>query len=187
MVSADGLRMYFRSERIGPDSDSDGSIYLAERSDTSAGFGTPTFLTLLNTSGNEFPVALSPDECSLFIGSNRHTGMGGVDAFRLYEVKRGTPPAQVTMTLTVTGNGPGSVGAPFNCSIGQTCSVTQPYDTQLVVWASRATNRIGGCVANGSPGLGTDGVVASIGRVCCMWNRFQFRWTLPLWVDGGGP
>jgi hypothetical protein len=54
------------------------------------------------------PVALSPDECSLFIGSNRHTG---------------------------------------------------PYGTQLTVWASRSTHWIGGCAANGSPGLSTDGVV----------------------------
>ena len=157
--SPDGLRIYFRSRRAAPDGDTDGSIYMAERGSTTASFGGPTFLTLLNTSGNEFPVALSPDECSLFIGSNRHTGMGGVDLMRLYEAKRGTPPSQVTMTLTVTGNGTGSVGAPFNCSIGQTCSVTQPYGTQLVVWASRSTNWIGGCAANGSPGLSTDGVV----------------------------
>lgn len=157
--SRDGLRIYFRSKRIGPDGDSDGSIYMAQRGSTTASFGTPTFLTVLNTSGNEFPVALSPDECSLFIGSNRHTGMGGVDVMRLYEVKRATPPSQVTMTLTVTGNGTGSVGAPFNCSMNQTCSVTQPYGTQLVVWASRSTNWIGGCAANGAPGLSTDGVV----------------------------
>jgi hypothetical protein len=159
VASRDGLRLYFRSKRLGPDADSDGSVYMAERGSTDASFATPSFLSVLNTSGNEFPVALSPDECSLFIGSNRHTGMGGVDAFRLYEVKRGTPPSQVTMTLTVTGNGSGSVGAPFNCSMGQTCSVTQPYGTQLTVWASRSTHWIGGCAANGSPGLSTDGVV----------------------------
>jgi hypothetical protein len=168
--SPDGLRIYFRSKRVGPDGDSDGSIYMAERSSTTASFGTPTFLTVLNTSGNEFPVALSPDECSLFIGSNRHTGMGGVDVMRLYEVKRATPPSQVTMTMTVTGNGTGSVGAPFNCSMGQTCSVTQPYGTQLVVWASRSTNWIGGCAANGAPGLSTDGVVSFTIEPSCTVN-----------------
>jgi hypothetical protein len=54
--------------------------------------------------------------------------------------------------------------------MGQTCSVTQPYGTQLVVWASRSTNWIGGCAANGAPGLSTDGVVSFTIEPSCTVN-----------------
>jgi len=181
VLSRDGLRIYFRSTRLGILGDGDGDIYFAQRSSASENFGTPVEVTVLNpasgqpvtvlnTSGNEFPVALSPDECSLFVASNRHTGMGGSDYMRIYEIKRGTPPSMVTMTMTVTGPGTGSVEAPFNCAIGQEdCRVERPYGTELIVrgsstvpWSENGRQAlwVGGCRANGAPGLSTDAVVS---------------------------
>lgn len=161
VLSRDGLRLYFRSKRGGGlFNDTDGDIWISQRATTTADFGAPTNLAVLNSHGNEFPVALSADGCSLYIASNRHTGLGGIDNFRLYEAKRGPQPATVTMTLNVVG-GAGSVGAPFNCSTGNigTCTAQAPYGDQ-VVWASRQAYWEGGCAANGSPGLSTDGVMS---------------------------
>ncbi len=165
VVSRDGLRIYFKSRRVAVshpnvNADGDGDIYMADRSSTSVDFPAPTMINILNTSGIDFPVGVSADGCSLFVGSNRHVGTSDIENYRLYEAKRGTPPQNVTITMKVYGNAGDSVGTPFNCAAGGTCTVTQAYGTYAnPVFASRGAYWSGGCDARGSPGLSSDGVV----------------------------
>lgn len=165
VVSRDGLRIYFKSRRVAVshpnvNADGDGDVYMADRSSTGAAFPAPTLLNILNTSGIDFPVAVSADGCSLFVASNRHTGLADLETFRIYEAKRGAPPQNVTITMKVFGNAGDSVGAPFNCAAGSTCNVTQAFGTYAnPVFGTREANWSGGCEARGSPGLSTDGVV----------------------------
>lgn len=162
VLTPDGLKLYFKARRGGirhPSigADGDGDIWSAARASTSSSFGTPVIDTLLNTSGVEFPVAISADGCSLFIASNRETGLGSQDNYRLYEAKRGPPPANVTMTVQVIGGASDGVGSPINCAAGSTCMITRPYGTILDgVAANRQALWTGGCEARGGPGLSTD-------------------------------
>jgi cysteine-rich repeat protein len=173
VLTRDGLRLYFKSRRSAVShpnvsADGDGDIYMATRSSTSASFGTPVLQNILNTTGIDFPVAISPDGCSLFVASNRHVGLSDNEIYRIYEAKRGTPPPNVTITMKVFGNAGDSVGAPFNCPAGGTCTVTQAYGTYVnPIFSSRNAYWSGGCEARGSPGLSSDGVVVfGVDPVC---------------------
>jgi cysteine-rich repeat protein len=161
----DALRLYFRSRRSAVShpnvgADGDGDIYVADRSSTSLDFGTPTLINILNSTGIDYPVGVSADGCSLFVASNRHTGNSDVEIFRIYEARRGTAPQNVTITMKVYGDPGDSVGAPFNCSAGSTCTVTQAYGTYAnPVYSSSGADWSGACFPRGSPGQSSDGVV----------------------------
>lgn len=163
VLTRDGLRLYFKSRRVGTShtgfSDGDGDIYLADRASASANFGTPSLVNMLNTSGIDYPVAISADGCSLFIASNRHVGLSDNEIFRIYEAKRGTP-QDVTITMNVVGSAGDSVGTPFNCAAGSTCTRTQAYGTYVnPIYGSRDALWSGACEARGNPGLSSDGIV----------------------------
>jgi hypothetical protein len=133
---------------------------MADRSSTSADFGTPTLINILSSTGIDYPAGVSADGCTLFVGSNRHTGNSDQEIFRLYEVRRGTPPQNVTITMQVFGDPGDSVGAPFNCAAGSSCTVTQAYGTYAnPVLANSSVDWSGACLPRGSPGLSSDGVV----------------------------
>jgi hypothetical protein len=173
VLSRDALRLYFKSRRSAVShpnvgADGDGDVYMAERSSTGANFGTPTLINILNSTGIDYPAALSADGCSLFVGSNRHTGNSDQEIFRLYEARRGTPPQNVTITMKVYGTAGDNVGAPFNCPAGGTCTVTQAYGTYAnPVLANDNVLWSGACLPRGSPGFSSDGVVMfTIDPVC---------------------
>lgn len=168
VLTRDGKTLYFGSRRVGPNQDSDGDIWVATRTGTTGDFSSPSHLSILNSSGIDLPVGVAADGCGLYLISNRHTGLGGTQALRVYEARRGTPPSQVTMTMVVTGSGSVTT-TPFNCtsSGGPGCVVSRPYGTTLLVYGSSAANWSGGCEANGSPGLSTDANVAfTVDTVC---------------------
>jgi hypothetical protein len=64
VVRADGLALYFTSNRTGGVGGLD--IWVARRTSRSAPFGSPTNLTELNTSGNEAPAWVSSDDCTIY-------------------------------------------------------------------------------------------------------------------------
>lgn len=68
-LSADGLTVYFSSDRPGGASDHD--LYIATRPDTLSDFGTPVSLDALNSSSDDFDAALSSDGTEIFFVSNR--------------------------------------------------------------------------------------------------------------------
>jgi hypothetical protein len=157
VVTRDGLSLYFHSQRLGVGNDTDGDIWLAPWNPATNDFGTPENVSLLNTSGIDFPVSLSADGCSLYLASNRELGLGSTQAFRLYQAQRQASPSQVTVTMNVVGGG--SVGAPFNCSAnGGTCTAQGTFGDSLIVWASSSATWSGNCGPNGT-GLSTDGIV----------------------------
>jgi hypothetical protein len=79
VVSSDGLRLYFASDRVG----SMGyDIYLSSRARKVEPFGAPAPIAELNTPALEQPDWISPDECTLYFRSNRPGGMGGRDVWR---------------------------------------------------------------------------------------------------------
>jgi len=91
VISRDGLRLYFKARRSAPTGDTDGDIWIAHRASTSSDFLPPQDVLEINQSGIDFPVALSGDECTLYLGSNRDTGLGGVEVFRIYQATRAFP------------------------------------------------------------------------------------------------
>ncbi|MBX3206908.1 MAG: PD40 domain-containing protein [Labilithrix sp.] len=74
--SADGLTIYFGSERDGGKGDSD--IWTARRSTVTAAFGAASPVAELNTASGEYPGWLSADGCRLYFASDRQ---GGGDIF----------------------------------------------------------------------------------------------------------
>jgi hypothetical protein len=167
--SRDGLTLFFKSQRSGLNGDTEGDIWLSQRSSTGTDFGTPVNLSALNSSGIDFPVSLSADGCSLYMASNREHGKGSTQVFELYEAKRQAVPAQITVTLNVTGNGSDRVLTPYDCAIGNsgTCSVQQPFGTALTVNATRKATWSGVCGPNDSDPLSTDGIIPyDLGGTC---------------------
>jgi Tol biopolymer transport system component len=78
VVSADGLTIYFSSDRPGGAGDLD--IWMATRATTNDGFGAATDVSELNTSAPEWPSRLSPDGCRLYFAGDRSGGSGGGDS-----------------------------------------------------------------------------------------------------------
>jgi Cys-rich repeat protein len=157
MLTRDGLTMFFGSRRVSPAGDSDGEIWVAQRTTPTGTFMPPTPLTVLNTSGIDFPVSLSADGCTLTLASNRETGLSGTQIYRLYQATRAATLSTVTVTMTVSGNGR-VVDGPFNCGPGTpgTCTAQRPFGTPLRVNASGPALWSGACQANGTPGFSTD-------------------------------
>jgi Tol biopolymer transport system component len=86
VLSADGLRLYFASNRptgSGPD-----DIYVATRASVGGRFGQPVPVTELNTSSRERPNWISPDDCSLYFASDRPGTNGGMDLWRAERERR---------------------------------------------------------------------------------------------------
>ena len=73
IVSADGLTMFFSSDRPGGAGSLD--IWTATRSSPSTPFGSVTNVTELNTSEFAFPDWISPDGCRIYFTSRRTGGM----------------------------------------------------------------------------------------------------------------
>jgi hypothetical protein len=76
-LSADEGTIYF--SRGAPST----AIYVAERADTTAPFGTPVVVAELDSPGSETPTWLSIDQCRLYFESDRS------GTFRVYVAERG--------------------------------------------------------------------------------------------------
>jgi hypothetical protein len=163
VLGSDGLTLFFGSRRPSPTGDTDGDIWVSTRSPSSGNFETPQNLPVFNSSGAEFPVAISRDSCTLYFASNRETGLGGTDLYRVYSITRGQPQTMVTITLNIAGIGSVNT-APFACSGNGstntgTCSAQLAAGTSQILWGNRQAYWSDRCAANGMPGLSTDGVL----------------------------
>jgi Tol biopolymer transport system component len=69
VASADGLALYFRSNRPAPLGGA--NIYVATRAQTADRFGPPALVANVNSDANEGPSWLSPDGCRLYLWSDR--------------------------------------------------------------------------------------------------------------------
>ena len=77
-LSADGLTLYFQSDRAGGTM---GDIYVATRAALVNAFGTPAPVANVNTADDETQPALDADG-SLWLSSTRDGGAGGYDLYR---------------------------------------------------------------------------------------------------------
>jgi hypothetical protein len=163
VITRDQRRLYFGSKRPGYLGDHEGDVWVSDRADTTADFVNPTNLEILDSTGSDFPVAVSPDGCSLYIASDYEHRLATTTSYEIYEARRQPTPSQVTVTLNLTSASTpsGSVGAPFNCQFGNTgtCTLTQPFGTRPVVYASRQATWSGACAPNGNGNPSTDGIV----------------------------
>jgi hypothetical protein len=82
LLSADGLTLYFASDREN-DASATYDVWVARRSSAAAGFGPATPLTTVNTPQYDVPAWLSPDDCRLYLISNAK------GSFDLYVAERG--------------------------------------------------------------------------------------------------
>jgi hypothetical protein len=69
VLTADKLTIYFGSTRTDAPAQGGADIWMSQRTAVAAAFGTPTNVAELNTANDDFPLWLSPDGCTLFIGS----------------------------------------------------------------------------------------------------------------------
>ncbi|HMG57274.1 MAG TPA: hypothetical protein VK601_27430, partial [Kofleriaceae bacterium] len=67
-LSDDGLRLYFTRD---PGPQGMGDVYLASRGSTTEGFGVPAPVVNLNSPAHEHRAALSPDEQTLVLSTER--------------------------------------------------------------------------------------------------------------------
>ncbi|WP_394823998.1 TolB family protein [Pendulispora albinea] len=85
VISADGRTIYFQSTRT-PSQKSD--IWMATRSDTSKKFASLTNAASLNSASEDAPTWISPDNCRLYLSSDRPLEDGGSPKLRLYVAER---------------------------------------------------------------------------------------------------
>jgi RHS repeat-associated protein len=163
VLSPDGKTLYFASTRAGIGGDTNGDIWVSRRLETSDPFGSVTNLYGLNTSYDDFPVAIADNGCTLYFASTKESGHGATNT-RLYRATRGaSTPALVTTTLKIIGSGSVST-APFQCS--STCSAQGAPDTTVMVEASGSAHWSGSCATQGG-NPGSDAmVVFTKGGVC---------------------
>ena len=79
MLSADGLYLYFASDRPGGKGKHD--VYVASRADTEASFGPAAPVHEVNSPEDDFPSWISADHCRLYLSSRRHEGAGQLDIY----------------------------------------------------------------------------------------------------------
>lgn len=123
-LSANGLRLYFTSERIDGDVN---DIWVAERSDLASSFGPPTPVFGVNTGNDERDPALTDDELTIFFERQPADGSTPRD---LYSATRG------------------SVGDAFDppvlIELPQTSSVDDPHPSPDGLMLYFASNRAAG-------------------------------------------
>ena len=82
-LSADGLSLFFASDRRGPVGNTD--IWVTQRATATAAWGAPVILGgAINTAATEGVPALSTDGHWMFFASNRAGGVGGDDLYQSY-------------------------------------------------------------------------------------------------------
>lgn len=79
--SRDGLTVMFGSDRVGGSGQAD--VWVAMRSKATLPFEAPVPVSGLNSSNDDLPAWLSPDQCRVYLTSDR----GGI--FRVYVASRG--------------------------------------------------------------------------------------------------
>jgi len=88
-ISADGLTIYFTSDR--PGSVGRWDIWVATRSEISAPFGEPVNVAELNTGNNDYSPKLTEDGLIIYFASNRPGGLGKSDIW--YAARKNTASA----------------------------------------------------------------------------------------------
>lgn len=110
--SADGLAMFFASNRAGGAGQTD--IWLATRPATSSPFATPTNLTELNTVSYDHGPDISSDGLTIYFSSNRSGGAGDFDIWMAMRASVSQPfdaPSVVTELNTQDDEGDPSLTA----------------------------------------------------------------------------
>jgi Tol biopolymer transport system component len=87
VISADGLTIFVSATM--PTTSGPSDIYVAHRSTTADGFGALAPVTELNSPGIDFVDWLSPDGCTIYLGSNRAVADAGSIVYHIYVASRG--------------------------------------------------------------------------------------------------
>ncbi len=88
-LTGDLLEIYFTSNRTGSIGKND--TWVAKRTHVDEPFGTPELAPTVNSSSEESSPAISPDGLTLWFGSNRAGGMGGMDIWVSTRPDRSSP------------------------------------------------------------------------------------------------
>lgn len=145
-LTADELTLFMHSTRPGGLGGRD--LWMATRESRELPFSTPTNLTSVNSSEQEFGVSVSSDGLELYFGSNRAGGSGGYDIWgarrESRDVQFGTPVNIVSVNSTgvdyfpsissdrlalyIASNRPGGQGG-FDIWVATRASVAEEFNT----------------------------------------------------------
>ena len=129
--SADGLRLYFSSERSGSDRD----IWLATRASRGQSFGAPAAVSALSSTSQDFGPSLSGDELEVIIASDRPGGEGSMDLWRAERASISDPfDAPVNLSPL---NGPGYDTDPRLSPDGRELFFSSSRSGDQVLWVAR--------------------------------------------------
>ena len=81
LLTADGLKLYYATARTGAAGQMT-NIWLAQRASTQDPFSNPAPVDTLSSDGNDYPIFITADECTIYIASDRAGGTGGRDIWR---------------------------------------------------------------------------------------------------------
>jgi Tol biopolymer transport system component len=118
-ISADGLSLYFASDRLGGSGDLD--LWVTTRATVSEAWGEPVNLgPTVNSSAWELSPTITPDGLVLFLTSTRAGGRGDRDVWMTRRP-----------TISDPWQEPVNLGPPINTSAMDTCSVISPDGSTL--------------------------------------------------------
>ena len=109
-VTADGLRLFFVSDRPGGSGGLD--VYVASRESLDAPFGSAASFASVNTDGDEGALTLSADGLTVHLSSDRPGGNGGPDIWTATRPAPSQPFDPTTFALNAV-SGPGRDYDPF--------------------------------------------------------------------------
>ncbi len=132
-ITSDKSRIYFCSNRPGPNGDENYDLWFTDYDDNTSTWKAAQNLTALNTKGKDWSPFIAADNTTLFFASDGYpNSVGGLDFY--FVKKTGTGPDGKD-----TWSRPVNIGAPINTKDDESF-LTLPASGDVMYWASKRTD-----------------------------------------------
>ncbi len=128
-ITSDKTRIYFASNRPGPNGDENFDIWYTDYDDNTSTWKAAENMTAINTKGKDWSPFIAPDNTTLFFASDGHKpNVGGLDFY--YVKKLGVGPDGKELWSK-----PVNVGAPINTGDNESF-LSMPASGDVMYWSS---------------------------------------------------
>ncbi len=132
-ITSDRSRIYFCSNRPGPNGDENYDIWYTDFDENTSQWKAAQNLSAINTKGKDWSPFIAADNTTLFFASDGYkNSLGGLDFY--YVKKTGTGPDGKD-----TWSKPVNIGAPINTSADESF-ITLPASGDVMYWSSERTD-----------------------------------------------